>query len=104
MTKGGPFQTHGVCPVKLHPPKLSTQERVKFHVDSSTNATKSRCNVITGRDLSEQLPSDVKFSDKTSSWQEVTVPVKLVDQPDKRNICETVERWQPHCFLQQEAQ
>jgi hypothetical protein len=30
---------------------------------------------MTGRDLSEQLPPDVKFPDQNLMWQEVTVPV-----------------------------
>jgi predicted aspartyl protease len=92
MTKGGLFQTNGICPVKFYLPEFSTQECVKwkFHVDSSKNATKSRYDMILGRDLLEQLPLDIKFSDKTISWQEVTIPMKLVDQLDNQNINEIV--------------
>jgi hypothetical protein len=48
--------------------------------------------MTTGRDLSEQLPLDVKFSDQTLSWQEVTIPMKRVDESDTPNANETVEQ------------
>jgi hypothetical protein len=55
-----------VCPVKFCLPEFSTQKCVKwnFHVDNSKHMTKNRYDVILGRDLLEQLPSDVKFSDR----------------------------------------
>jgi hypothetical protein len=58
MTKGGLFQTNGICPVKFYLPEFSTQECIKwnFHVDNSKHITKSRYDVILGRDLLEQLP------------------------------------------------
>jgi hypothetical protein len=43
MTKGGVFQTNGICPVKFYLPEFSTQECIKwnFHVDNSKHiATK----------------------------------------------------------------
>jgi hypothetical protein len=94
MTKGGVFQTNGICPIKFYLPEFSTQERVKwnFHADNSKHMTKNRYDVILGRDLLEQLPSDVKFSDRTMSWQETTIPVKKGDEPDDQNINEIVEQ------------
>jgi hypothetical protein len=94
MTKGGIFQTNGICPVKFHLPEFSTQECVKWnvHVDNSKHITKNRYDVILGRDLLEQLPPDVKFSDRTMSWQETTIPMKKADELDHQNINETVEQ------------
>jgi predicted aspartyl protease len=78
MTKGGLFVTSGICPIKFYLPEFSTQECVKwdFHVDDSTRTVKSRHDMIIGRDLLEQLPLDIKFSDSTLSWQNVMVPMK----------------------------
>jgi hypothetical protein len=36
--------------------------------------------MIIGRDLLEQLPLDIKFSDQSLSWQEVTIPMKTTDE------------------------
>jgi hypothetical protein len=36
--------------------------------------------VILGRDLLEQSPSDIKFSDRTMPWQEATIPMKKADE------------------------
>jgi hypothetical protein len=52
--------------------------------------TKNRYDMILGRDLLEQLPLDVKFSDRTMSWQEATIPMKKADELDNQNINETV--------------
>jgi hypothetical protein len=52
---------------------------------------KSRYDMIIGRDLLEQLPLDIKFSDSTLSWQDVTVPMKKVDELDALNINSIVE-------------
>jgi hypothetical protein len=49
---------------------------MEFHADNSKHMTASRCDVILGRDLLEQLPLDVKFPDRTMPWQEATIPVK----------------------------
>jgi hypothetical protein len=94
MTKGGPFQTNGVCPVKFYLPEFSTQECVKwkFHVDNSKRVGKSRYDMILGRDLLEQLPPDIKFSDRTITWQLVTIPTKNMDELDNENINEIVEQ------------
>jgi hypothetical protein len=75
MTEGGIFKTNGICPIKFYLPEFSTQEAMKwkFHVDSSKQTAKSRCHVTIGRDLLEQLPPDIKFSDQTLTWQEVAV-------------------------------
>jgi hypothetical protein len=75
MTKGGIFQTNGICPVKFYLPEFSTQECVKwnFHVNNSKHMTKNHYDMILGRDLLEQLPLDIKFSDRTMSWQEATI-------------------------------
>jgi hypothetical protein len=48
--------------------------------------------MILGRDLLEQLPLDIKFSDRTMSWQEVTIPMKKADELDYQNINETVKQ------------
>jgi hypothetical protein len=94
MTKGGIFETNGTCPVKFYLPKFSTQECIKwnFHADNSKHMTKNRYDVILGRDLLEQLPLDVKFSDRMMSWQEATIPVKKADELDNQNVNETVEQ------------
>jgi hypothetical protein len=75
-------------------PNFSTQEAIKweFHVDNSKQTVKNRCHMMTGRDLSEQLPLDVKFSDQTLTWQEVTIPMKTVDESDAQNTNEIVEQ------------
>ena len=93
-TKGGLFETNGICPAKFYLPEFSTQECVKwnFHVDTTKRATKSRYDMIIGRDLLEQLPLDIKFSDKTMSWQGITIPMKLADELDSQNINEIVEQ------------
>jgi hypothetical protein len=54
--------------------------------------TKNRYDVILGRNLLEQLPSDVKFSDGTMSWQEATIPVKKADELDNQNINKIVKQ------------
>ena len=84
MTKSGVFQTNGICPVKFYLPEFSTQECINwnFHVDNSKHITKNRYDVILGRDLLEQLPLDIKFSDRTMSWQEATIPMKKADELD----------------------
>jgi hypothetical protein len=95
MTKGGPFQTNCVCPANLCPPEFSTQECVewKFHADNSKHVGKSRYDMILGRNLSEQLPLDVKLSDDgTATWQAVTISVKIVDESDDQNVNEIVEQ------------
>jgi hypothetical protein len=94
MTKGGMFQTNGVCPARFYLPEFSTQEcaKWKFHVDDSKHVGKNRHDMILGRDLLEQLPPDVKFSDGTVAWQEVTVPVKNMDELDNENVNEIVEQ------------
>jgi hypothetical protein len=94
MTKGGLFQTNGVCPARFCLPEFPTQECVKwkFHVDDSKRVGKNRNDMILGRDLLEQLPLDVKFSDGTVTWQEVTIPMKDVDESDNENINEIVEQ------------
>jgi hypothetical protein len=96
MTNGGLLQTNGVCPVKFHLPEISTQECVKwkFHVDNSKHVGKNRYDMILGRDLPEQLPPEIKFSDGTTTWQEVTVNMKNMDESDNENINEIVEQ----CF------
>ena len=93
-TKGGLFETNGICPAKFYLPEFSTQECVKwnFHVDTTKRVTKSRYDMIIGRDLLEQLPLDIKFSDKTMSWQGITIPMKLADELDSQNINEIVEQ------------
>ena len=48
--------------------------------------------MIIGRDLLEQLPLDIKFSDKTLTWQEVSIPMKTTEELDKQNINEIVEQ------------
>jgi hypothetical protein len=48
--------------------------------------------MIIGRDLLEQLPLDIKFSDQTLSWQEVTIPMKTSEELNKQNINKTVEQ------------
>ena len=48
--------------------------------------------MIIGRDLLEQLPLDIKFSDHTLLWQEVTIPMKNTDELTKKNINEIVEQ------------
>jgi hypothetical protein len=82
--------------VKFYLPEFSAQECVKwnFQVDNSKHMTKSQScyDVILGRDLLEQLPSDVKFSDRTMSWQEATIPVKKADELDDQNVNEIVEQ------------
>jgi hypothetical protein len=61
---------------------------------SRKHVGKNWCGMILGRDLLEQLPLDVKFSDGTMTWQKVTVtvPVKIVDELDDKNIDEIVEQ------------
>jgi hypothetical protein len=88
ITKGGLFETNGICAVKLYIPEFSTQECVKWkcHVDSSKQRVKSRYDMIIGRDLLKQLPLDIKFSDHTLSWQERSIPMKLKDELDSKNI------------------
>jgi transposase InsO family protein len=94
MTKGGLFKTNGICPIKFYLPEFSTQECIKwkFHIDNSIQTVKSRYDVIIGRDLLEQLPLDIKFSDKTLTWQEVSIPMKTTEELDKQNINEIVEQ------------
>jgi hypothetical protein len=94
MTKGGLFSTNGICPIKFYIPEFSTQECAKwnFHVDDSKQVVKSCYDLILGCDLLEQLPLDIKFSDQTITWQEVTVPMKKIDQQDNQNINEIVEK------------
>jgi hypothetical protein len=94
MTKGDVFKTNGICPIKLGLPEFSTQEAIKwkFHVDNSKQTVKNRGHMTTGRDLLEQLPSDIKFSDQTLTWQEVTIPMKMVDELDAQNANEIVEQ------------
>ncbi len=48
--------------------------------------------MIIGRDLLEQLPLDIKFSDKTLTWQEVSIPMKTTEELDKQNINEIVKQ------------
>ena len=93
MTKGGLFKTKGICSIRFYLPEFSTQECVKwkFHIDDSTQSVKSRYDMIIGRDLLEQLPLDIKFSDHTLSWQEVTIPMKNTDELTRQNINEIVE-------------
>jgi hypothetical protein len=81
-------------PVKFYLPEFSTQEAIKwkFHVDNSKQIVKNRYHVTIGRDLLERLPFDVKFSDQTLTWQEVTIPMKTVDETDTQNINEIVEQ------------
>jgi hypothetical protein len=94
MTKGGLFQTNGVCPVKLYLPEFSTQECAKWkcHADNSKRVGKNCYDMILGRDLLEQLPLDVKFSDRTATWQENAIPMKNMDELDDKNINEIVEQ------------
>jgi hypothetical protein len=95
MTKGGVFKTNGICPVKFCPPEFSTQEvtKWKFHADNSKQTAKNRHHVTTaGGDLSEQLPSDIKFSDQTPTWQEITAPMKTVDESDTQNVNEILKQ------------
>ncbi len=94
MTKGGLFSTNGICPIKFYLPEFSTQECIKwnFHIDNSKQIVKSRYDMIIGRDLLEQLPLDIKFSDQTLTWQEVTVPMKTINQLDNQNINEIVKQ------------
>ena len=94
MTKGGIFSTSGTCPVKFYLPEFSTQECIKwkFHVDNSVRTTNTRYDMILGRDILEQLPLDIKFSDRTLSWQDRSVPMKTMDELDKQNINEIVEQ------------
>ena len=42
------------------------------------SAKKRQC--FLGRDLLAQLPLDIEFFDKTILWQEITIPMKLVDR------------------------
>jgi hypothetical protein len=96
MMKGGVFRTNGICPIKFYLiPEFSKQEAIKwkFHVDNSKQTVKNRYHMIIGRDLLEQLPLDIKFSDQTLT-QEVTIPMKMVDELDTQNINEIVE----HCY------
>jgi hypothetical protein len=85
MTKGGLFKTSGICPRKFYSPEFSTQECIKwkFHIDNSIQTVKSCYDMIIGRDLLEQLPVDIKFFDQTLSWQEVSIPMKAVDELDQ---------------------
>jgi hypothetical protein len=85
MTKGGLFKTSGICPIKFYSPEFSTQECIKwkFHIDNSIQTVKSCYDMIIGRDLLEQLPVDIKFFDQTLSWQEVSIPMKAVDELDQ---------------------
>jgi uncharacterized protein YqgV (UPF0045/DUF77 family) len=75
-------------------PEFSTQEATKwkFHAYSSKQTANSHCHVTMGQDLSEQLPPDVKFSKQTPTWQEVTVPMKTVDESDTQDVNEIVEQ------------
>jgi hypothetical protein len=94
MTKGGLFKTNGICPIKCYIPEFSTQECIKwkFHIDNSIQPVKSRYDIIIGQDLLEQLPLDIKSSDKTLSWQEVTIAMKTMEELNKQNINEIVEQ------------
>jgi hypothetical protein len=94
MTKGGLFKTTGICSIKFYLPEFSTQESIKwkFHVDTSIQTVKSRYDMIIGRDLLQELPLDIKFSDQTLSWQEVTIPMKISDEINGQNINEIVEQ------------
>jgi hypothetical protein len=65
---------------------------MEFHADNSKHVAKNRYDVILGRDLLEQLPPDIKFSDRTMSWQEATIPMKKADELDCQNVNETVEQ------------
>jgi hypothetical protein len=101
MTKGGLFITNGICPIKFCLPEFSTQECIKwkFHMDNSIQAVKSHYDMIIGRDLVEQLPLDIKFSDKPLSWQEVSIPMKTTEELDEQNINEIVEhRYESTCL------
>jgi hypothetical protein len=82
MTKGGLYKTSGIYPIEFYLPKFSTQEcmKWKFHIHNSIQTVKSRYYMIIGRDLLEQLPLDIKFSDQSLSWQEVTIPMKTTDE------------------------
>jgi hypothetical protein len=93
MTIGGLFKTNGICPIKFYLPEFITQECIKwkYHVDNSIQTVKSRYDMIIGRDLLEQLPLDIKFSNKTLSWQEVSIPIKPKEELNKQNINEIVE-------------
>jgi hypothetical protein len=53
---------------------------------------KSHYDMIIGLDLLEQLPLDIKFSDRTLSWQEVTIPMKTMEELNKQNIDEIVKQ------------
>jgi hypothetical protein len=93
MTKCGLFKTNGICPIKFYLPEFSTQEckKWKFHIDNSIQMVKSHYDMIIGCDLLEQIPLDIKFSDQTLSWQEVSIPMNTVDELDKQNINEIME-------------
>jgi hypothetical protein len=63
-----------------------------FHVDNSKLVNKSCWDMILGCDLLEQLPPDVKFSNGMMTWQEVTIPVKFVEELDNKNVNEIVKQ------------
>jgi hypothetical protein len=95
MMKGGLFKTNSICPIKFYLPEFPTQECIKwkFHIKNSTKMVKSRYNMIIGRDLLEQLPLDIKFSNQTLSWQDVSIPMKTMDELlDKQNMNEIIEQ------------
>jgi hypothetical protein len=94
MTKGGIFKTSSICPIRFYLPEFSSRECVgwNFHVDGSKQTVNCRYDMIVGCNLLEQLPLDIKFSNHTLMWQEVTVPMKTVDQLDSQNIDEIVEQ------------
>jgi hypothetical protein len=48
--------------------------------------------MIIGQDLLEQLPFDIKISDQTLSWQDVTILMKALDKLNKQNIKKVVEQ------------
>jgi hypothetical protein len=48
--------------------------------------------MIIEHDLLEQLPLDIKFSDRTLSWQEVIIPMKTMGELNKQNIDEIIEQ------------
>jgi hypothetical protein len=94
MTKSGLFKTKWYLSNKVYLPEFSTQECIKwkFHIDNSIQKVKSRYDMIIRCDLLEQLPIDIKFSDQTLSWQEVTFPMKTIDELDQQNINKIVEQ------------
>jgi hypothetical protein len=95
MTKGGIFQTNAVLVLQSFTcpnfPRKSASNGIFTWTHLS--APQKVAKMILGCDLLVLLPLlEIKSSDNTASWQEVTIPVKPADEPDCQSVNKIVEQ------------